>query len=37
MLKNIIKRLLYRGLPMPRVLRPFVRGAYRAGVCFVED
>lgn len=36
MLKKRIKRLLYRGLPMPRMVRPFVRGAYRGGVCFVE-
>ncbi len=36
MLKHMIKRLLYSGLPVPGVLRPVIRAGYRGGVWLVE-
>jgi len=35
-MKLMLKRLLHRGLPIPRMLYPVIRAAYRAGVWVVE-
>lgn len=35
-MKQIIKRLLYCGLPVPGVIRPAIRSLYRGGVWLVE-
>ena len=35
--KRLAKRILHSGLPVPRVVRPAIRGCYRAGVVFVES
>ena len=35
-MKTLVKRILRMGLPVPQVLRPVVRGLYRAGVVVVE-
>ena len=35
-MKAMLKRLLRRGLPVPRVLYPVIRAGYRAGVWIVE-
>ena len=35
--RRALRALLYRGLPVPRVVRPLIRGAYRLGVYVVES
>ncbi len=35
-MKKIIKKLLYRGLPIPLMIRPLIRSAYGLGVVCVE-
>ena len=35
--KNVARRLLHSGLPVPRFVRPVVCAAYRMGVFFVES
>lgn len=36
MLKQMIKRVLYSGLPVPGIIRPVIRGLYCGGVWVVE-
>ena len=35
-MRSVMKRIVHSGLPVPRFFRPVIRGAYRAGVVFVE-
>ena len=37
MLKALLKKLLYRGVPVPGILRPLIRASYRVGVFVVES
>ena len=36
-MKSILKKILYAGLPVPGLVRPVIRGAYRLGVFLTES
>ncbi len=35
-MKALLKKIIYKGLPVPALIRPLIRAGYRGGVCLVE-